>query len=437
MCSLLGVSRSGWYASWRSRPPALATQPGRCASGAGFQFLNLYDFKSSAMHSFRIGLEEELLTFYARLSGDGFVEGRIENALQRGVDWSRFLQAAVHHRVVPLAGRAITARLGDSIPERVEKELAARSLAIARRNLYLTARLSHLASQLEAEGVRVIAYKGPVSAALVYGNLSLRQFGDLDILVDEREYVRTCALLQMLGYRMSKDWGWECSFDNEAQSVRVDLHRNVVPDQFSVRLDFNGLWQRRQCVPIAGGNVQTLSLEDTLIVLCIQLAKDAWGESALRLSKVCDIAEMLRGRSDIDWSRLMAQANDLGCRRIVEVSLSVAERLLGPLTIKNGVIGTFGARHDSLEEHVVARMFGTCNGETARQMSRSRFQFTIRERWRDKAYPYALACILLTIPNERDRSMVSLPESVSFLYYLVRPIRLLRDQLRGLVGRRE
>ena len=42
---------------------------------------------------------------------------------------------------------------------------------------------SHRFAALPLQGIAAIPYKGPVLAAAVYGNLALRTFSDLDILV--------------------------------------------------------------------------------------------------------------------------------------------------------------------------------------------------------------------------------------------------------------
>jgi hypothetical protein len=46
----------------------------------------------------------------------------------------------------------------------------------ARRNIYLAAQLALLLEALRAENIPAIPYKGPVLAALAYGDLTLREF---------------------------------------------------------------------------------------------------------------------------------------------------------------------------------------------------------------------------------------------------------------------
>jgi hypothetical protein len=55
------------------------------------------------------------------------------------------------------------------------------------------------------------------------------------------------------------------------------------------------------------------------------------------------------------------------------------------------------------------------------------FHVRARERWRDRL-PYLIHTLRLAIvPSQLDRGFVSLPKPFSWLYYVVRPVRVLRD----------
>ena len=155
-------------------------------------------------------------------------------------------------------------------------ELAHQSAAIAARSLQLTAELIKLSDWLDSQQIRAIPYKGPALAVVAYGSVGLRQFGDLDILVQPSDYLKTRNLFLARGYQLTSDWGWECGLSDDTRALGVDLHKGLGPAQFPVELNFERLWERRQPVSIAGGRISTFCAEDMLIVLCIQLVKDGW-----------------------------------------------------------------------------------------------------------------------------------------------------------------
>jgi hypothetical protein len=50
----------------------------------------------------------------------------------------------------------------------------------------------------------------------------------------------------------------------------------------------------------------------------------------------------------------------------------------------------------------------------------------VRERLRDKLHPYYYRYLVQPVqPSELDRAVLRLPAALSFLYYFLRPIRLM------------
>ena len=74
----------------------------------------------------------------------------------------------------------------------------------ARHTLRLTGDLLQVLARFESQGITGIPLKGPVLARLAYGDVSLRQFADLDILVSRADMEKVRELLVAGGYRSSK-----------------------------------------------------------------------------------------------------------------------------------------------------------------------------------------------------------------------------------------
>jgi hypothetical protein len=378
-----------------------------------------------------IGVEHELLLGLARTCQDDWTVNRLSTLLDQTVDWPHLLQLTDHHRVIPLLYQSLQRAFPGLAPADVMQALQQQYMNIAQRNLLLTGAMKKLIDFLDQQGVCAIPYKGPTMALLVYRNLCLRQFGDIDILVDPGDYGPTRELLLAKGYRLHNDWGWECSLVDDSRGICVDLHRRLTPEVFPVRLDFASLLKRLEPLTIAGRDINVLSAEDMLLVLCVQLANDGWGEKAVRLSKICDIAELLRTHPRMNWERVFNEAEKLGCRRMIALGLIVSHQLLGA-PAPEAVMSR--ARTDR-QSHILARyiyhdLFQDADDQADALLSREGFHFRLRERWRDKLYPYYQAVRLRLPPNERDQAVLALPGSLNFLYYLIRPLRVARDYAR-------
>ena len=369
--------------------------------------------------------EDELLICCARTIIDEGTRNRMHTLLRQDIDWSYLLQLAVHHRVTPLLYRSLEQNCLSAPPEGTLLKLECYFRANTGRNLFLSGELIKLVDMLELHRISSIPYKGPALSALAYGNIGLREFGDLDILVPSCDYFKTRNFLLARGYRLTTDFGWECGLVHETRGVCIDLHRGITPDNYPVRIDFERLHERTKPVSIAGQKIDTLCPEDMLVFLCIQLAKDAWSEiPPFRLSKVCDIAELLRTHPGIAWGQVFEDAERLGVQRMLLLSLSVAHALLAapvpePMNRLQDAVDL-----DMLNTHVYQRLFHGPDGSCPMHLSMARFHFKVRERWQDKLYPYYHFLKVRIIPSDKDRALVSLPESLGFLYYIIRPMRL-------------
>jgi len=344
--------------------------------------------------------EDTLLLCCARTTIEEETANEIKILIRHGINWRYLVRSAIYHRVVPLLYRNLRQTSTNSIPPAVANKLQHHYEAIARRNLFLTAKLLQLIDLLEAHHIPAIPYKGPALAFLAYGDVTLRQFGDLDILVHPHDYLTTQNLLLAHGYRLAVDWGWECSLVDDSHRVCVDLHQGIMPEKFRFHLDFQSLQQRLEALPLAGGKIKTFYPEDMLLILCIQLVKDGLESNPLRLIKVCDIVELLRAYPELDWGRVLKEVRRLGCPRMLLASLSVAHKLLGASVPELPLRSVTSPNLGDLTAHICHKIIY--------KVGYHRFNLTL-------------------VPNERDRAFVALPESLSALYYLIRPIRLTRD----------
>jgi hypothetical protein len=256
--------------------------------------------------------------------------------LRGGIDWVSVNQTALQHRVTPLLYWNLHATCPEAVPEAILEQLQRRFHAISIRNLFLVRELLTLLSMLEAHGIPAIPYKGPVLATSVYGNLALRQFKDLDILVREQDTAHAKDLLLSQGYRLQHQTSatYEALFRRfrqtydlmrEDDQVLVELHWNII--SWPVFFPANGmsLWEHLESVSLADRPVRTLAPEDVLALLCVHGAKHHWE----RLAMICDVAELVRTYPKLDWGRVLEQTSRLGGARMLYLGLFLAQNLLG------------------------------------------------------------------------------------------------------------
>lgn len=379
-------------------------------------------------HTEELSPENQLLLCIARRSIDDTTSDKIRALLTLDeLDWNYLLTAAVAHGLAALMAHHLQSVGGELIPSPVLAKLKRRSQHYVENYLFLTGQLTKIVTALNDSGIRSVAFKGPTLALVAYGDLALRQFADVDILVHKRDMDRVKETLTKQGFVpfSALDRGREAAllrFDNayafaNDHGVFVDVHWRFAPLYFSLLPETEGFWERVEPLQIGGQTVMTLSAEDLLLVLCCHGFTHQWE----RLVWVCDVASLIELR-DLDWDFVLQQAKRLGVLRIVLSGLLLARELGAalPPQVSNALEGNRAAKE--FAEKIGGQIF-ELDPDRGRLLQWLRSQLSIRERIRDKAR------VLLSLsftPRDYDWRIVSVPPSLSFLYYLIRPIRMAR-----------
>jgi putative nucleotidyltransferase-like protein len=381
--------------------------------------------------------EARLIVHCSRLHFDPAAAERTAELLQGPIDWAAVLRLALAQGVVPLVHRALTPLGPSRVPGSVLEELGRQTAAAATQNAALARELLRLL-RLFAAHVRVISYKGPELVQGSYGDLGLRPFGDLDLLVHPRDVALAETLLEREGYERDRTYyltfTWEYFFARPAgpgPRLGVDLHWRICPPHDPAPSAFDELWARSERIAVYGEPVPSLSAEDLLITLGIKFAVDCAGWKP-RIVQLCDSAALIRRRPDLDWDAALGRARAAGGLRMLLLQLLMVNRLLN-VALPQRVLDLIerDGTAQRLADRVSARLF---LGEDFMpvpdpQSLDTGFYLSTRERLRDKAaYLRLVGAGLvrqLVRPSARDRAFVRLPASLDYLYYLVRPMRVL------------
>ncbi len=352
----------------------------------------------------------------------------ILSLLQGEVDWSYLLQIANHHGVTPLLYKRLNTTCPNAIPEPTLNQLRDYFRDNAVRNLFLTHELLRLLQLLAAHEIPAVPFKGPVLAAVYYGDVALRAFEDLDILIRKQDVPSARRVLLSEHYRPQFELNDQqeatylkshhaLSFNHVESSVMVDLHWAITPARLPLAPDPESLWEGLEPVSILEREVQTFSPEDLLLILCVHGTKHRWGF----LEWICDVAHLIDCQHEMDWDRVLKRANAHGSERMLLLGLFLASELLGAMPPKE-ISKKLQTRGDlkALADWVYSALFRNPD-IPPRRFDGYTFYMRAMDRFRDRL---RFCCLQLT-PTPLEWALLPLPTYLSPLYYLLRPIRLL------------
>jgi hypothetical protein len=298
--------------------------------------------------------------------------------------------------------------------------------------------LLRLHQLFEAAQIPVIPYKGPVLAWIAYGSCLLREYSDLDFVIEQKNIPELIVILKSAGYQPEFDAReghggdtdfapGQYSFRSHPQRILAEFHTERTMRYYPTPIDFQDLTGRLLAVEIGNQRLQTFSVEDTLVMLCVHGAKHFWE----RLNWVLDIAKLMTAR-DVDWPLATQIAVKMKSARVFSLGLYLAHDLFGaslPPQLQEEIFCNHSVQ-DLAEQ--VYKQYGGISDPREGVLRRALFRYRLRD---GIAQGLSHTLRLTIIPTESDREMVRLPRWLTPLYMLVRPWRLLREYGSGLKRR--
>src|SRR5215213_235103 len=372
--------------------------------------------------------QKELLLCCARTTASA----RLRELAATDVDWNYLFLLARRHAVVPLVYVQLERHAPALVPPHVLAKLKKYYFENSARNTILTAELCRLISLFNDAGIEAIPYKGPVLALFAYGNIALRRFVDLDVIVRKSDVLKAREILLNEGYKPAKSLSLSqqehllrtqhnMQFSRDQHQLIVELHWEVAPHLFASTVNGERLWQNLITIDLNGTRVTTFTAEDLLFSLCVHGSRHLWE----RLSWICDVAELIARRA-LDWTALLERAASADTERMFLLGVYLAKRLLdAPLPAEVQQRCDSDPRLLSLADRIVEHLF---NGPThVPATSREIFKYNIGVRKTLSAR--ARYVLYMFRPTDSDVSSRSFPSSLNFAYYLTRPFRLFRTKI--------
>lgn len=224
-------------------------------------------------------------------------------------DWRRFVQLAKHHRVIPLISHNLNTVLRDGLSDNTREtvaELRQYAGASVIRSLHLLNELRRVIAALNAADISVRVLKGFPLARLVFGDISLRAPGDLDLLIDGRKLIEADRVLRGLGYTglflperftpkqlafYRAHWK-DITYNSDELGLELDLHWRCFRNPYAPGV---GLCSSRAAerVTFGGFTVETPARREGLLYLCVHGTLDGW----VYLKALVDVAAQVREMS--------------------------------------------------------------------------------------------------------------------------------------------
>jgi hypothetical protein len=345
--------------------------------------------------------------------------------------WELLLSLVEGHGILPLTYARLR-ESGAALPPAIETRLRAGYERNALQCMINAAELIAIQSAMNREKIPVFPYKGVALAASVYHDLTARPAGDLDLLVHRHHLAQASEVLFERGFKRLTPIHAdgtplisnlnEYQFERPSDGLQLELRwkLDLGHPGFTRDLSMEWMWPTRQIVNLAGAEIPSLSPEIMLLVLCMHGSKHGWP----RLVWILDVGQLLLAFPTLNWEEVIREGKKLGLSRTLALGVLLAHRMASA-NVPESVLHRFTSDSTML---TLARQVekGPFDPNSSGLTSRTGYWVELLE-WSDRIrYFFSLESLR---PNHVDRAALPLPKSLHALYYVIRPLRILRDRL--------
>ncbi len=351
-------------------------------------------------------------------------------------DWGKFLDSAYSHGVFPLVYQKLK-RL-DTLDERVKARMKKINFIIASNNITMTAELIRVVKLLSVHGIRSIAIKGPVLSQIIHGDITQRQFSDLDLLVEPSQMYPALELLSHHGYQSQYPIeflknktllkvGKDFPTTNTKNEVLIEFHWRLFLDRSIKKSKIDLFSPSNYWCTLQRDKIETLALDPLLLYLLLHGSKHYWE----RLEWIVDVDRLIRLHyATIDWNALYTMAEEMEITFMVYLGLAVSHALLHtPLeAVVHHRIASNPHILKSKEAIIRELKSDAITKEHSEHISMENLNKVLLLK--DSTHGW-LRNYLLTLfqIKELDVYVVNLPNFLSPLYYAVRLYRLFKENV--------
>ncbi|MDA1778502.1 nucleotidyltransferase family protein [Bacillus cereus group sp. BY9-3LC] len=341
------------------------------------------------------------------------------------IDWDRFLELTIHHRVYAFIYPKMKEMDKKLVPERIIQILHQYFKMNTFQMLHLSAEMELVNKLFTENEIRALFLKGPLLAHDLYGDISLRTSSDLDILIPIHQLKKAEKILLEQGYvkdgdiqTILNDWKWRhhhMEFFHPQKQIKIEIHWRLHPGP-GKEPRFEELWERKRTSTLTSYPIYLLGSEDLFLFLISHGARHGWS----RLRWLLDINQMVK--QGLDWKEVYKLFTTYQCGHVGGQALILATELLNATISEEMKVLADQRRSRKLAQDAlfyIRKMINLHTDPVPDEVSayHSRHLFSLMSNQQK-----ILFIISYFYPYPIDAKTLPLPKYLHFLYFPLRPI---------------
>ena len=356
------------------------------------------------------------------------------------IDWEYLIELANQQGMLSLLHLGLKEVKREEIPTKVTDYLKAIYYENTKRNLLLLSKLIQLLQLLDAAGINAVPFKGVLLSKNLYDSYTLRHAGDIDILVKPEDVPKFVDILLGQGYdleypfsrnqqialaRISREK--RINMIDREKRLAIEIHWRVFSRELIGKTETDFIWGNLEDTTIQHTETKTFKAEVMLLYLCFHAYKHNWQ----RLFWLWEIDQFIKKNQDLNWNWILNHSQNFGDKNVLFLSLLVVNGAFGteiPKVIQDQITGNQHVHQLFSQIQIEPERFEFAVERSIDFLS-LRNMFTIKSRIVGRIAQFLRFAFT---PNHFDILAFDFHPTLHFLYFLLRPFRLLFTAARQL-----
>ena len=277
--------------------------------------------------------EFKLLLAIARSKND------LDNFIsEHQIDWDYLLELAFHHGMLPILHLGLNKSKEYKIPAKVTDHLKNFYFENTQSNILLLGNLVKLLQLLDEAKIEVVPFKGILLSKDLYQGYTIRQAGDIDILVKPKDVPKVIEILETQGYekehpfsknqqialaKISREKHFRMNYSKK--SLVIEIHWRVYTQESIGEPELDFFWDNLKNTTLQNVESKTFRPEVMLMYLCFHAYRHLWR----RLFWLWEIDQFIKNKQNLNWNWILENSRKFGSENVIFLSLLVVHDAFG------------------------------------------------------------------------------------------------------------
>ncbi len=336
------------------------------------------------------------------------------------------------------------------INEKHAFELKKNATLSASKRIFAQKKLDDISKEFIKNNIIPLNIKGPASSLQLYNNPITREYTDIDLVINEKDFAKVTPIMESLGYieknglkvlhdnqnvqnkLIQKNAIHHLIFTNPTTPFRIEIHDNFFHDIKCIeKYNTENIIKRSIIIEYKGMKYYTPTLVDHSLLLLIHGTKHAW----MTLHWVIDMIAIFKIEDQELHKNICIGISDLHLEKHICLIISLIKEI-HPIEIPNCYFEFYNSEKNNIKKQLkitLSRLINF-NNENSSIIDTINFALKYQSVFQSKKKSSTIFNYFLVSPT--DANNIKIPNNLFWIHLLIRPFLVINRRIKRHIHKR-